>query len=312
MFKWPGKPAPEAFEHEVHEMADFVELQTWQRSGMSMMDLIRFLEQNADPDYSTSVPEDTEEGQWTENIYTEIERRKEGCGTEGYPFEIKRNGHRVEILQGIRNHRYIIYKYLLLATRLNMRDNKTHKGIDGTKLFEELAAEIAREYFGPRAESFVFGTAAGGANFQKKIDYLCTKLNEGSSIKAPDRYRPNIKDGKLDIVVWTSFTDDLPGKFIGFGQCKTGTNYKNYLNELQPDSFCRKWLQPGPVFIPIRLFFVSEALPRNGWYDMAIDAGLLFDRCRILDFSQTINKDLLEKIKLWTEAAAKSTYLPGL
>jgi len=63
-----------------------------------------------------------------------------------------------------------------------------------------------------------------------------------------------------------------------------------------------------PAVPPVRTFFVSEALSRSRWYDDASDAGLLFDRCRIVEFCDSIGTNVLERMKNWTAAAA---HLPG-
>ncbi|MCY4614706.1 MAG: hypothetical protein OXB94_13945, partial [Nitrospira sp.] len=83
---------------------------------------------------------------------------------------------------------------------------------DGTLLFEELAAEAAREYLGARAESLVFGTAAGTADFPGKGNALFGKIREGNGFVNRDETPPNENDDKLDIVVWKHFTDGLAGK----------------------------------------------------------------------------------------------------
>ena len=210
---------------------------------------------------------------------------------------------------GAGNHKHIIYKYLLLATRLNMNTNHKHANIDGTNLFEELASEAAREYLGARAESIVFGTAAG-SNFPGKVNDLCKRIKVG------DRYckRSNAspRDGKLDVVAWKHFADRLPEKLIAFGQCKTGTNYERDLTQLQPDVFCNSWLLSPPALTPMRMFFVAEAVSRLGWDSVSSKAGLLFDRCRIVDFCDDISEGVLKKVTTWTEAAAKVNELPGL
>lgn len=307
MFKWPGAPSARASDHE---LADFAELNAWQKNSMSKNALSRHLGRLDENDYSDGVPEEEQTDLLAEDTYREIERRREGC-RDGYPFEVMTEGQTLRDLRKAEEHRHTIYKYLLLATRLNMRTNRRHADIDGALLFEKLAAEVAREYLGPRAESLVFGTAAGIADFPGKVDELCKRIKEGDGFVNHDEAPPNEKDGKLDVVVWKHFTDGLPGKLIAFGQCKTGANYKNELAQLQPDSFCRKWLQSSPALTPIRLFFVSEALPRSRWRSTSIDAGLLFDRCRIVDFCAKVRTDVLKKIEDWTKAAAKATGLPG-
>ena len=305
MFKWPGGPSPRA---SAHELADFAELTAWQLGSVSWTHLARLLGRLDEQDYSDGVPEEDEMDSVVQAAYEELQQRSESCVT-GYPFQLDASGY---TLTTPRRHVYLkshIYKYLLLATRLNMNTNKNHAGIDGTLLFERLAAEMARNYFGEKAESLVFGTASDHSSFADRINYLCQRVGEGSSFVNRNSSLNRQRDGKLDVVVWKPFPDGLPGKFIGFGQCKTGTDYKDTLTMLQPDAFCRKWIASPLAFVPIRAFFVSEALHRESWYDAAVDAGLLFDRCRVVEFSEAISHEVADDIISWTTAAALSTGL---
>ena len=93
----------------------------------------------------------------------------------------------------------------------------------------------------------VFGTSAGLSDFREKADRLCQRLREGEGFLNRDRAEPTQRDGQLDVVVWKPFADGDPGKLIAFGQCKTGTDHKDTVTQLQPDSFCRKWLHSSPV-----------------------------------------------------------------
>ncbi len=309
-FKWPGTPSPRASRHE---LADHAELICWRQSGTSTTALSHLLGRLEDNDYSDGgVPEEEETDQVAEDAFREVERRQEAC-RDGYPFAVGEQGYTLKIRPDAANHKHIVYKYLLLATRLNMDNNRVHADIDGTQLFEELAAETAREYFGARARSLVFGTAAVGNSFVNKVNYLCEQIKEGDGFPNPNGATPRARDGKLDVVVWKQFTDDLPGKLIAFGQCKTGTQYRDTITQLQPDAFCDKWFLKGPAVSPIRMFLVSEALPRgdrSNWYDLSRDAGLLFDRCRIVDYCDGLCEDVLAKMKAWTSAAAQATGLP--
>lgn len=302
MFKWPEIPSVRASKHEI---ADFAELAGWQKKSMSMTSLSNLFGRNEENDYSRGVPEEDVADGAAEAAYMEIEQRKDACG-DGYPFEITRKGYTLRTNQSAdRNLKHNIYKYLLLATRLNMQSNRVHAGIDGTRLFEELAAESGREYLGPRAESLVFGAATGSADFPGKVNDLCEKMREGNGFLSRSGAPQRAKDGKLDVVVWKPFADKSAGKLIVFGQCKTGASYKESLTHLQPDSFCKKWLHSSPAVPPIRAFFVSEALSRDQWYNDVSDAGLLFDRCRIVEFCDGISEDVLNRVKNWTSAAAK-------
>ena len=308
MFKWPGVPSAQA---DLNELADFVELMAWQRESRSITATLQDLGRLEENDYSDGVPEEEAAEEIVEAAYSELSQRQEFCRT-GYPFVLDQQGHTLRVRQDCQESKAIIYKYLLLATRLNMTANRRYSGYDGTLLLEELAAEVAREYFGGRAESLVFGTAAAAAGFPDKVNDLCSKMGEGGVFKNRNEAAPTAKDGKLDVVVWKSFTDGAAGKLIGFGQCKTGTHYKDQLAQLQPSSFCQKWLRDQPAFIPIRMLFIAEALSRGHWYSAVSDAGLLFDRCRIIDFCDSVAPEVLGKIKAWTEAAAKDHDLSGL
>ena len=308
MFKWPGE-APSACAPE-HELADFAELTSWQNNSTSTTSLSESLGRLEENDYSAGVPEEEETDRFVETAYAEIEQREETC-RDGYPFTMTHQGYTLSVNRNTDNHKHIVYKYLLLATRLNMKDNRVHANIDGALLFEYLAAEVARNYLGERAESLVFGTAAGSSGFSSKINDLCKKMKEGGKFRTHSNATQNTKDGKLDIVVWKPFTDDREGKLIVFGQCKTGTSYNDQLTHLQPISFCTKWFDSFPAVLPVRAFFVSEALSRNSWYNDASDAGLLFDRCRIIDFCDDISPNVLKKVRKWTVAAAKATELPN-
>ena len=245
-----------------------------------------------------------------EAVSSEIERRRAAC-SEAYPFVVDNDGQSVRFEMEVGNDRHVIYLYLLLATRLNMNEHRKHGGLDGTKLFEELGAEVAKCYLGGRAESLVFGTAAEGDGFADKVDDLCRRIGEGGGFV--DRYGGGqwAKDDKLDVVAWTPFADQQCSKVIVFGQCKTGTHFADELTELQPGAFCNSWWRSPPALTPTRTFFVAEALPRAGWGRIAAKGGLLFDRCRMVDFGGTVCAEVLRKVRIWTRGAAVAADLPA-
>ena len=308
MFNWPGFPTSGAGEHE---LADFAEIVCWQQASASMNEFSRILSRPEDNDFSSEgVPEEEEINERAREAFSELEHRHEACLGD-YPFEIGANGETLHISQGSSNHKYSVYRYLLLATRLNMSQNRTHAGIDGTLLFEKLAAEVAREYFGDRAKSYVFGTSVSGMNFSQKVEDLCDRLGEGGGFRSYGG-STRARDGKLDIVVWKPFTDGMPSKLIGFGQCKTGTSYRDSLTQLQPDVFYGRWMHYPIVVTPVRMFFISEALTwsTDRRVEVSQEAGLVFDRCRIIDFCNNVTQELIEAIESWTAAAASATGLP--
>ena len=305
MFRWPGVPSPRA---NTHELADFAELLSWKQGSVSITTVVRDLSRLAENDYSEGVPEEEEIPKDVEDAFVEIERRIE-ASNGGYPFYFNANGTVLYFLQGAEDIRHVVYKYLLLATRLDMNKNKTHARIDGTDLLEGLAAETVKQYLGARAESMIFGTSEDSPDFPAKIDILCRKLEEGDGFLARNGNARRMKDDKLDVVAWTPFADRREAKLIAFGQCKTGTNWRSQVTQLQPDKFCSKWFQSQTAVIPVRMFFISEALSSVNWRNESVDAGLLFDRCRIIDFCDGLDGALLQSLESWTTAAAKATGL---
>ena len=304
-FKWPTVPS---LQYDLHVLADFAELKCWQNQRTSKQELISTMAQLDENDYEFGVLEEDPSFPTLDQVFDEIGRRQMDCDG-GYPFRIDASGH-VLYPATEDQDRFVFYKYLLLATRLNMNTQKVQAGLDGTKVFEHLAAQASKSYFGCRSEVLVFGSSVDTSNFRGRVDQLCEELNEGEGVSDRDPKISRQKDGKLDIVVWKPFADNLPGKLIAFGQCKTGSSYD--INDLRPEAFCEKWMRSTLPVKPLRLFLVAEALLRAGWTTLSADNGLQFDRCRIVEYCKDIDRQLMDQITCWTHAAATSHDLPGL
>jgi hypothetical protein len=300
MYKVPNVPSPAA---DVHEIADFIEIECIRNDTISAREILSSLDLPEDHYYPGGVPEDEKLEPKISDSLNEIDRRYRLCGTR-YPFKVEKHGHLVTLNLKADETIREIYTFLLFATRLDMKNQKIQNDIDGTLLFEQLSEYVGKHYFGERAESYLFGTASRDSNFCKKITSLIKRMGEGGVFRNRNETSPNVsKDDGLDVVVWKSFSDRYPGKLIGFGQCKTGTHWKNYLTILQPDSFCRKWFGDQPTVNPVRLFFISESILRNGWYKHASEGGILFDRCRIMDYLPIKETpSFLSQIKAWNNA----------
>lgn len=244
--------------------------------------------------------EDSRNAVILDDVMLELERRHDSCGG-GYPFELTAMGtvlrdRKAACVQSS------IYRYLLLSTRLNMQSARVHDGIDGTKLLEELACGILHHYLGARSITCVFGTAQSNCGFADKIKDLSNRLGEGLGFETMPNSRTRIaaQDDKLDTVGWIPFVDNLLGKLIVFGQCKTGTNWTTMASQLQPREFIKRWFRKEFLVDPLRAFFVSEAPDRSEWTDASIYAGILFDRCRIVSLSENLTAD---NCRRWTESA---------
>ncbi|MXZ25976.1 MAG: hypothetical protein F4Y80_14200 [Caldilineaceae bacterium SB0665_bin_21] len=254
------------------------------------------------------------EDEWAVDVgeaLSEMQRRREVCG-EGYPFAVDTNGNFARYDPRAMPEKAVLYKFLLLATRLDMSklESRQHAGKDGTVLFEYVAAEVTRMYLGPRAEKMNFGANVDNTDFASRVEELCQRLGEGEGFRDEYTHGHHMKDDKLDIVLWKSFADRLAGQLIVFGQCKTGTSYQNTLGELHPEAFCGQWLLAQPAVAPLRFFLIADALSPLEFERSARRAGVLFDRCRIIDFCDALDQDVLDQVSDWTAAAAHFADLP--
>ena len=303
MFKLPILPSQQA---RPNELADFAELMCLHEQTCSKQNLKSYLGRIAD-NCDASGYHDTDEqiDSIADEIMNEIGDREAACH-HGYPFTLDPSGTVIGFNEAVMQQtKPLIYLYLLLCTRLNMQRHRLHSELDGTELFEELSAHVIKNYIGPeRSQSLIFGTASGGS-FKDKVNDLCKRLKEAHGFENLDgaTVPTHAKDGKLDVVAWVPFSDARPGQLIIFGQSKTGTNWQDSLSQTQPENFIKKWIKGHFLITPMRAFFIAEAPDRLHWNSTCAEAGILFDRFRLVDFSDNLPIGQESQIREWTRAA---------
>ena len=308
-------PAPVS--ENLTAVADFVEADCLKRDDrtISQEDLVRILGKEYD-----------NKDEWLRDfsgeVFSELGLRKSHSGSSGiqYPYQVEKSGAMLRFLKDGTDQHWT-YLFLLMATRLNMKSDRDHAGLDGTQLFEQLCAILADRFWGgPCAEvkSHVFGTGRAGADlkdedflptnlkFGKRVNEICKLIGEGDGFRAKHTDRVTVRDGKLDIVVVRQFNEKRNGQLIGFGQCKTGTHWSIDLTKLRPSDFSAKWFHKTPAVLPVRMYFVTDRVTLR-WYDHSVDGGILFDRCRILEYCKELPTALEKSIAKWAKAAAKSS-----
>lgn len=302
MFKLPAMPSSGA---EAHELADLAELIAWTKKSVSAREILALLGREGENDDNVGCEDDDDRNADAfDDVTNEFEYRQKACAGR-YPFSLDNTGN-VLRYKPVDELSSWLYGYLLLSTRLNMTTNRTHAGIDGTTILEEISAIGLQQYLGPeRAQALVFGTALGRGNFSARVTTLCDKLGEGFQYKNNHKLANSAKDDKLDAVAWLPFADEKASKIIIFGQCKTGTAWTEQLCHLRPESFIKKWIDIPFVFDPLRAYCVSESVNRAKWSGYAIDGGLLFDRCRLVDCCDTMGAPLFAQMIKWSKAALK-------
>jgi hypothetical protein len=311
-------PSPNASDRVV-DLADWVEISTFFKSdhSVSKEDLAIALERAHGMNRSKGKGRQ-DALDLAGDVFNELEDRIETCHGHAaseicaYPFFLNAVQTTLHVKKEFRpaGNFGLVYRFLLFVSRGDMSSQaRVLGGIDPTQVFERLCADVLLNYWGGKSKhcgSVVFGTAKvkkGDNSFESNINNLCSELGEGIGMK-PGARLPGAGDAKLDVVVWRKFSDDRSGRLIGFGQCKTGIHWKEHLTKLQPASFCGRFMREPLVVDPVRLYLVPYRIEKTQWTDHSREAGILFDRCRIAQYSNKVDKETLRDCKSWITAAA--------
>ena len=234
------------------------------------------------------------------DAWEEIERRYSYCGEDdgAYPFEVTQSS--ITLKDGWRSSVYVFQS--LLSEFGNDAGVKSKP----ERLFEQISARAAHAYFGGNTvcRYRCFGSPRqDGSNFVDALSALCSELREGS-VRLSDPHIKNQKDGKLDVVVWRPFRDKRRSQLIGFGQFATGKKLDDQkLSELDPLSFRESWMDSDGLYPPpVRMFFAPHCIYQSHWRRTSINAGIVFDRCRISELTHPLESDLAAASKEWSSS----------
>ena len=306
-------PSPHTQDANV-AMADWAELACIFSAdgGTSREDVIRAVRRD-------SGLSDVQAQSLANDVFKELADRLAAClrggpaASSGYPFLLERDDTYLRLRESgplRRWQRGFIYLFLLIMTRASMSSSqRTMDGIDPTKTFEQLCADVLAAFWGGASHhsgAMVFGTAARSStpakSFRSKVEKLCEIIGEGGGWK-DGAVAPGGGDGKLDVVAWRRFEDGRRGGLVGFAQCKTGNSWDKHLTQLNPRTFCRNYMQQDLVLEPVRIYMVPNRISLRVWESHTSDGGILFDRCRILQYAHPVNANVLEHLRRWMTAA---------
>ena len=198
-----------------------------------------------------------------------------------------------------------VYAFLTLVTSFGWSNEDAPES--AASLFELVSAAALVRYLGgsPRVRSYDFGFPRRNspAAFYDAIEDLCQRTGEGIGCKVPRPDTAQVKDAKLDLVAWVPFGDRRSNQFSVFGQCATGANWRDKINELQPIDFCKTWLKEQPAMTPSLAFFVPREIEERHWDKVANgDRRLAFDRLRIAYLLREMDEDLALRCAAWTKS----------
>ncbi len=300
MFKLPDQIP--SLRSPTQEWADYAEYLALKNGKISLYNLVKRPMLVSDENVISGIEDSTDRfNDKADEITMEIKNRRI-ISRERYPYHSADLGYSIHFEQSDEQHNWV-YRFLLLSTRLKMSTQKIQNGLDGTHIFERLSAVVAKQFFGENAEVDIMGTSkAQAGGFRTKLKELTKRMGEGGEPHANTGYQP--QDDNVDVILWKGFSDQQPSQIVAFGQCKTGTSWSDRLSELNVDAFCKTWFSTQPVLTPIRMFFCAQYFPREIWRPRANEAGLVFDRFRILDYlPDSIADELLNDIKTWCTGA---------
>ena len=229
----------------------------------------------------------------------EAEKRLAICG-RGYPFSV----HERYVQAGSRAASKL-YTFLLLLSQFGPNAGPADRS--APRIFERVAGFAAQRYLagGCRdgtARHYLLGSPREltPSSFRDAVNTLCRELGEGQGCRVDRPRLSDVKDGKVDLVAWVPFADGREGQVVCFGQCATGANWHDKLSELQPMVFCHKWLKDQFAMEPGKMFFMPHRIPGDDWQDVSMDAGVVFDRARIVAAVGIPDRGLLQDCVEWS------------
>ena len=206
-------------------------------------------------------------------VADELGRRSIAAGS-AYPYAVDSS----VISAKRRSRQSIPYVFCLCLSYFGDR-SQSSSHIRPRRLFEDLSTVAAGNYLSGSGIRFGWPRKVISKAFREAVTSLCLSyIGEGLQF----REQPTLssKDSRLDVVAWRDSPDRLPGKLLLFGACSSGHDWRNKLYELNPDSFCKKWMAEQPASF-VKAFFVPHMLEQLSWKHHSWDAGIIFDRCRI-------------------------------
>ena len=168
------------------------------------------------------------------------------------------------------------------------------------KLFERMTAEAVKNYI--QGEAFIFGWPVmdgQDANIGLRVKAVASQTREKFVERPAGRY----KDRGVDIIAWKPFDDHRNNEYrtsqlVILSQCAAGADWRGKTGQLPYRSWLRyiHW-----ACNPVTSFAVPRVIPDDLWHDISEEAGILFDRIRLVNLlpNGVTNPELRAAIETW-------------
>jgi len=176
------------------------------------------------------------------------------------------------------------------------------------KIFERLAAVAIRNYVQGRV--FLFGWPVlpdVQTDIALRVKNVAAAVRE-KFVEAPAaRY----KDRGVDVIAWRPFPEHFAGEhrsnqIVILAQCAAGANWRQKTGQLPYSSWTQymHW-----ACDPLQGFAVPGVVPTELWHDISREAGILFDRIRIVNLLPhgVGDPELSAAIETWTSQALEES-----
>lgn len=211
------------------------------------------------------------------DVFLELADRSSSAGA-AYPFSV--NASLLDAKGEVKD--YLAYFFCLCLSYAGW-SKKKGQGQAAARMFEELSCIAAQSYVGGETARFASPRRGGISglpkSFKQAIAALAAQMAEGGGYR--DRPPRSTKDDALDVVAWRHFADRLPGKLVLVGQCASGDDWADKLNDLNPVAFTDEWMIQPIISPMLRAMFIPHRVRRDKWEHCCRRAGLIFDRCRL-------------------------------
>ncbi|SHJ58380.1 hypothetical protein SAMN04488012_1126 [Palleronia salina] len=206
-------------------------------------------------------------------IIEELERRQKALG-DLYPFSL--DG---DVIKHISSNSQV-YEFLL-CTSLSP-NLTTGEYVEFPRKFERIAMLLTANFLGENVNFCHTGSPNEFGRFRDAAEVAIGSSRELVWQPNPDlpEEGPESGDSGVDYILWKDFGC---GRAIGqpffLGQCACGNNWDSKLNDIS-QRFLR-WFAPLKVD-PGKVFAIPHVVPESKLRDVAIEAGIVMDRVRLV------------------------------
>jgi hypothetical protein len=219
------------------------------------------------------------------DILDEVKKRAKLLG-EAYPFLLRGNALMPKIESNLQ------YEFLLAASITKKLSHAPFNKIPWT--FEHLSAGLVAAQFGQHARWQCTGAASADTTLKFREVFAAINTATGEWIWQPnqgyDIAGPR-GDEKVDYVVWSPFDDGRTGALFVIGQCACGDNWSNKTRELNYNRLTKWFSLAALQEAPVRSFSTCFVLSDGNIIDHTPDAGIIFDRIRLMNCTKYISSD---------------------